>query len=62
MQTSGHADMTMAKRGIFQKNSEINPFVFKSELETNCERFSKGAIRENFNPKSEPPIKTAHSN
>ena len=31
-------------------NSKSNPFVFKSVLESNCERIHNTAIRGNFNP------------
>ena len=31
------------------KNSKINQFVVKSLLESNCKRFRRSAIRENFN-------------
>ena len=42
-----HADMMTTKRGASQqKISRINPFVIKSVLESNCERFSKSSIPE----------------
>ena len=44
------------------KNPKINPFVVKSLLESNCKRFRKSAIRENFNLKPETQLKKAHSN
>ena len=40
-------------RHIPTKKPKINPFVIKSVLESNCKRFRKKAIRENFNLKPE---------
>ena len=39
------------------KNSKINPFVVKLLLESNCKRFRRSAIRENFNLKRETHLK-----
>ena len=39
------------------KNPKINPFVVKSLMESNCKRFRKSAIRENFNLKPETQLK-----
>ena len=44
------------------KNHEINPFVVKSLLESNCNRFRQNAIRENFNLKPETQLKKTYSN
>ena len=52
MQILVHTDMKSTKEAIFQqKNTEINPFVVKSLMESNCKRFGESAIRENFNLK-----------
>ena len=42
-------------------NFKINPFEVKSVLECNYKLFRNTAIRKNFNPKSDPQMKT-HSN
>ena len=58
MQKSVHADMKLTKNGhIPTENSKINPFVVKSFLMSNCKRFLKSAIRENFNLKPETEMK-----
>ena len=50
--------MKSTKEANFQqKNPKINPFVVKSLLESNCKRFRKSAIRENFNLKPETQLK-----
>ena len=56
--------MKSTKEAIFQqKNRKIIPFVVKSLLESNCKRFRKSAIRENFNLKPETQLKKkTHSN
>ena len=43
------------------KKSRINSFVVKSALQPRCKRFSKSALRDNFNPKPDPQIKRTHS-
>ena len=59
MQISIHTDMKSTKEAIFfTENPKINPFVAKSLLESNCKRFGQNAIRENFNLKHEPQLKT----
>ena len=63
LQISVHADMQSTKKSdIPMKNSKINPLVVKSPLESNCKRFRKSAIRENFNLKPETDMKKTHSN
>ena len=44
------------------KNPQINPFVVKSLLKSNCKRFRQNAIRENFNLKPETQLQKNHSN
>ena len=57
------ADMTTTKRSTFQqKNSQISLFVVKSLLEPNCKRFSKSALRENFNLKPDPQLEKTKAN
>ena len=41
------------------KKPKLNPFEVKSVLETNCQRFCKCAITENFNIKRDPQIKNS---
>ena len=41
-------------RPLLTKNSQINPFVVKSILESKCKRFRNTSIRGNFNPKPDP--------
>ena len=41
---------------------QINRFVIKSILESNCKGFRKSAIRENFNLKPKIQIRKTHSN
>ena len=53
-------DMKSTKKAIFQQ--KINPFLVKSLFESNCKRFRKSAIRENFNLKPETQLKKTHSN
>ena len=57
MQISVPADMKSTKKPFSNKNPEINPFVAKSLLESNCKRFRKSAIRGNFNLKPETEMK-----
>ena len=45
------------KSHFLTKNIKIKPFVFKSLLESNCKRFRKSAIRENFNLKPKTQLK-----
>ena len=52
MHISVFADMKSTKKTRFQQNSsKLFPFVVKSLFESNCKRFRKNAIRENFNLK-----------
>ena len=65
LQISLHTDMRSTKEAIFQQTPpphQINPFVVKSFLETNCKHYRKSAIRENFNLKPETQLKKTHSN
>ena len=63
MQILVHADMKSTKRSIYQqKKTKINPFVIKSILESNCKRFRKSTVRENFRLKPETQMKETHSN
>ena len=58
-----HTDMKSTKEAISQqKNLTIKPLVVKSLLESNCKRFRKSAIRENFNPKPKTQLKKTQSN
>ena len=57
LQISVHIDLKSTKKPYFNQNSKINPIVLKSILESNCKRFSKSAIRKNFNLKPDPQMK-----
>ena len=54
--------MKSTKEAIFHKKPKINPFVVKPFLDSNCKRFRKSAIPENFNLKLETQPKKTHSN
>ena len=44
-------------RHFLTKKPQINPFVVKSLLESNCKRFRQSAIRENFGLKPETQLR-----
>ena len=50
------------KSHIPLENFKINPFVIKSVLESNCNRFRKSAKGQNFNQKLEAQKEKTHSN
>ena len=45
------------EKSHFPKKPKIDPFVVRSLLESNCKRFRKNAIRENFNLEPETQLK-----
>ena len=45
------------KKPFPNKKPKINPFVVKSHLKSNCKRFRKSSIRENFSLKRETQLK-----
>ena len=58
LQNSVHTDTKSTKKDFFPtKITKMNALVVKSLLESNCDRFRKSAIRENFNLKPETQLK-----
>ena len=50
------------RRHFLTKHPNINPFVVKSLLESNCKRFRQSAIGQTVNLKHEQQLEKTHSN
>ena len=61
MQILVHTDMKSTKEAIFQQKTPKLIHSWSNHMESNCKRFRKSAIRENFNLKPETQLKKTHS-